>query len=94
MIFVVTDGEDNSSRDTLEKVVQLLQQEGSPTVYTSGLLGDEEQPRARRALQILAERTGGIAFFSKTFGRSRSDQKNDGPRYSLPVYDWLQADKA
>jgi VWFA-related protein len=29
------------------------------------LLGDEHQKRARRALQELAERTGGISFFPK-----------------------------
>jgi len=66
VIFLVTDGEDNASRDTLEQVVQALQQEGGPTVYAIGLLGEEKQRHARRALQLLAQRTGGIAFFPKT----------------------------
>ncbi len=66
VIFVVTDGEDNASRDSLEQAVQALQQEGGPTVYAIGLLGGEKERRARRALQILAQRTGGIAFFPKT----------------------------
>jgi Ca-activated chloride channel family protein len=66
VVFVVTDGEDNASRDSLEQAAQALQQEGGPTVYAIGLLGGEKERRARRALQILAERTGGIAFFPKT----------------------------
>lgn len=66
VIFVVTDGEDKDSRESLEQAVQVLQQEGGPTIYAIGLLGEEKQRRARRALQLLAQRTGGIAFFPKT----------------------------
>jgi Ca-activated chloride channel homolog len=67
VLFVVTDGEDNASRETLEQAVKQLQDENGPTVYAIGILGDEEHPkRARRALEILAQRTGGIAFFPKT----------------------------
>ena len=67
VLFVVTDGEDNASTESLEQAVRNLQQENGPSVYAIGLLGDEEHPkRARKALQILAERTGGIAFFPKT----------------------------
>jgi len=67
VLFVVTDGEDNASSETLEKAVQQLQQENGPAVYAIGILGDEEHPRrAKRALEIIAERTGGIAFFPKT----------------------------
>ena len=67
VLFVVTDGEDNASSETLEQAVKQLQQENGPSVYAIGILGDEEHPkRARRALQIIADRTGGIAFFPKT----------------------------
>lgn len=67
VLFVVTDGEDNASRETLEQAVRRLQEENGPTVYAIGLLGGEEGTRrARRALQTLAERTGGIAFLPKT----------------------------
>jgi Ca-activated chloride channel family protein len=67
VLFVVTDGEDNASSETLEQAVRQLQQENGPSVYAIGILGDEEHPkRARKALQIIAERTGGIAFFPKT----------------------------
>jgi VWFA-related protein len=67
VLFIVTDGEDNASNENLEQAVKFLQQEGGPSVYAIGILGDEEHPkRAKRALEILAQRTGGIAFFPKT----------------------------
>jgi Ca-activated chloride channel homolog len=67
VLFVVTDGEDNASRETLEQAVKQLQEENGPSVYAIGILGDEEHPkRARRALDIIAQRTGGIAFFPRT----------------------------
>jgi Ca-activated chloride channel homolog len=67
VLFVVTDGEDNASRETLEQAVKQLQEENGPSVYAIGILGDEEHPkRARRALEIIAQRTGGLAFFPGT----------------------------
>src|SRR5215472_8217611 len=67
VIFVVTDGEDNASSETLEQAIKQLQQENGPSVYAIGILGDEEHPkRAKKALQILSDRTGGISFFPKT----------------------------
>lgn len=67
VIFVVTDGEDTASSQSLEQAVKRLQAENGPTVYSLGILGDEEHPkRAKRALQVMADRTGGIAFFPKT----------------------------
>jgi Ca-activated chloride channel homolog len=67
VLFVVTDGEDNASRETLEQAVKQLQEENGPSVYAIGVLGDEEHPkRAKRALEIITQRTGGLAFFPKT----------------------------
>src|ERR1700734_3842580 len=66
VLFVVTDGEDNASRETLEQAVKQLQGENGPSVYAIGILGDEDHPkRARRALEIITQRTGGLAFFPK-----------------------------
>src|SRR5207247_9540843 len=64
--LVVTDGEDNASRESLEQAVHRLSEENGPTVYAIGILGEEKARRARRALQTMAERTGGIAFLPKT----------------------------
>ena len=67
VLFVVTDGEDNASNESLEQAVRRLQDENGPQVYTIGILGDEEHPkRAKRALEIISQRTGGMAFFPKT----------------------------
>jgi len=66
VLLVVTDGEDNESQESLEQAIRRLQEENGPTVYALGLLGEEKQRRARKALQLMAEKTGGIAFFPKT----------------------------
>lgn len=67
VLFVVTDGDDNESAETLEQAVRRLQGDGGPTVYAIGILEKEEHPKhAKRALQIMSERTGGLAFFPKT----------------------------
>jgi len=62
ILFVVTDGEDNASRSTLEEAVRSLQQENGLTVYAIGLLGEERRTRAREALETIAQRTGGLVF--------------------------------
>jgi len=66
VLFVVTDGEDNASRESLEQAIKRLQQENGPTVYAIGLLGEEKARRARRALETIAQGTGGIAFLPRT----------------------------
>jgi len=65
VLLVVTDGEDNASRESLEQAIRRLQAENGPTVYTIGLLGEEKQRRARRALAEMSEQTGGVSFFPK-----------------------------
>ena len=67
VIFVVTDGDDNESSETLEQAVRRLQAVNGPTVYAIGILeGEDHAKHAKRALQIMCERTGGIAFLPKT----------------------------
>jgi VWFA-related protein len=63
VLLVVTDGEDNASRESLEQAIRRLQEENGPTVYTIGLLSEEHSKRAKRALRQMAEESGGIAFF-------------------------------
>ena len=67
-LLVVTDGEDNASRESLEAAIRRLAVDGGPTVYTIGILGEEgrrAEKVAKRALTAVAERTGGVSFFPK-----------------------------
>jgi Ca-activated chloride channel family protein len=88
VLFVVTDGEDNASRETLEQAVKQLQDENGPAVYAIGILGEEEHPkRAKRALEIITQRTGGVAFFPKTLDEvdeiSRSVARDIRNQYTI-----------
>jgi Ca-activated chloride channel homolog len=65
VLLVVTDGEDNASRESLEQAIRRLQAENGPTVYTIGILGEEKARRARRALSAMSEQSGGVSFFPK-----------------------------
>lgn len=66
VVFVVTDGEDTASQESLEEAVRRLQEENGPTVYAIGLLGEEKSRRAKRALETLAKSTGGLAFLPRS----------------------------
>lgn len=76
VLLVITDGEDNGSRYTLEELVSYLQK-GTTLVYTIGILGETEPGglfkvrgggprRARKVLEQLAQVSGGQAYFPKT----------------------------
>jgi Ca-activated chloride channel family protein len=67
VIVVITDGNDNASNVSLEKVVARSNQ-GDTLVYAIGLFTDEERreaAKARRALKELTSATGGLAFYPK-----------------------------
>lgn len=68
VLIIVTDGEDNASSLNLEQTIRRVQDLQGPVVYSIGLLFGEddhgqEGRRARRALQLLSDETGGLAFF-------------------------------
>jgi len=76
VLLVVTDGEDNASRYTLEELTRYAQKSNA-VVYTIGLLGGEEPGglfkikrsgtrRAAKVLEKLAEITGGQPYFPKS----------------------------
>ena len=65
VLLVVTDGEDNTSRYTLEKTVREIQKTDT-VIYTIGLLSQESKKSAktaRRALVAIAQASGGVAYF-------------------------------
>jgi Ca-activated chloride channel homolog len=71
VIVIITDGEDNASTLNLEQAIHRVQQLSGPVIYTVGLLFGDEMTRgevrhARRALEMLSQETGGIAFFPKS----------------------------
>lgn len=70
VLVVVTDGVDNASMVTLEKLVMTAQQSGV-LIYAVGLLTEEDAhdaKKAKRELQTLVQATGGDAFFPKELG--------------------------
>jgi Ca-activated chloride channel homolog len=65
VLVVVTDGEDNTSRNTLEKTIREIQKTDT-VIYTIGLLGEENKrsaKAAKRALLAIAQASGGAAYF-------------------------------
>jgi Ca-activated chloride channel homolog len=63
VLLVITDGQDNMSRATLQEASRRLQQANGPTIYAIGLLGSGLRGEGRDALQHLASSTGGVAYF-------------------------------
>jgi Ca-activated chloride channel homolog len=65
VLLIVTDGEDNTSRNSIEKTIREIQKTDT-VIYTIGLLGEENKKSkkgARKALKEIAEASGGLAFF-------------------------------
>jgi len=67
VLVVVTDGNDNTSTESLEGLVRKAQH-SEVLIYCIGLLSDEEPREARsakRALKSLAEASGGLDYYPK-----------------------------
>src|SRR5437867_7335417 len=54
VLLVVTDGEDNASRNSLEKMIREIQKTDT-VIYTIGLLGQDNKKEAKRALKVLEQ---------------------------------------
>src|SRR5579872_612022 len=70
VLLVVTDGEDNTSHNSLEKTLREIQKTDT-VIYTIGLLGEENKKnakRAKRALEDIAKASGGLSFFPENVG--------------------------
>ncbi len=67
VLLVITDGNDNTSNESLEQLYRKAQQSGV-LIYSIGLL-NEEEPReakkAKHALKSLAEASGGMDYYPK-----------------------------
>lgn len=70
VLVIVTDGNDNASATSLERVVQRAIQ-SEVLIYAVGLLEEEqrhEAAKAKRALKELTSATGGMSFYPKEIG--------------------------
>jgi Ca-activated chloride channel homolog len=68
VLLVITDGNDNASTISLEKLVGRAQQ-SEVLIYCIGLLNEEERHEARlakRALDSISRDSGGVAFYPKS----------------------------
>ncbi len=92
VLLIVTDGEDNASRKSLETTVQEAHRSDA-VVYAIGLLSQESKraaKKARQALTALTTATGGLAFFPENVqdvealsGQIAHDIRN---QYTLAYY--------
>ena len=67
VLLVITDGNDNASTISLEKLVNRAQQD-EVLIYAIGLLNEEEHREAKiakRALDALTRESGGLSFYPK-----------------------------
>ncbi|MGA2987954.1 MAG: VWA domain-containing protein [Terriglobia bacterium] len=82
VLLVITDGDDNASRYTLEELMEKAQK-SSTVIYTIGLLGSDETSnlfkirggeahRAAKVLKELADVTGGETYFPKSLDEVES----------------------
>jgi Ca-activated chloride channel family protein len=65
VLLIVTDGEDNTSHNSLEKAVREIQKTDT-VIYAIGLLSEESKKsakRAKRALEEITKASGGLAYF-------------------------------
>ncbi|MCX6621707.1 MAG: VWA domain-containing protein [Acidobacteria bacterium] len=69
VLLVITDGNDNTSTMTLEKLVQKANDSDIPiSIYSIGLLNEEEKreaKKAERSLNALTKSSGGLAYYPK-----------------------------
>ena len=74
VLLIITDGNDNASNTSLEKVVGRSNQMET-VIYAIGLFTEEEKheaAKARRALNELTSTTGGLAFYPKEVSEVQS----------------------
>jgi Ca-activated chloride channel homolog len=66
VLLVITDGQDNMSRETLQDAMKKMQSNKGATLYAIGLTDEGMTRSGRDALQSLAASTGGVAFFPQS----------------------------
>jgi Ca-activated chloride channel homolog len=62
VLIVISDGGDNASRASLDRVLTLAE-ESSAAIYTIGVFDEDDADRNPKVLRRLAQETGGEAYF-------------------------------
>jgi len=87
VLLVITDGEDNMSRETLQDALRKLQSSKGATLYAIGLMNEGMTRSGREALQNLAASTGGGAYFPQNLDEvdsiTRSIARDIRSQYTL-----------
>ena len=87
VLLVITDGQDNMSRETLQDALRKLQSSKGATVYAIGLTNEGMTRSGREALQNLAVSTGGGAYFPQNLDEvdsiTRSIARDIRSQYTL-----------
>lgn len=69
VLLIITDGDDDASTLNLQQAIRRVQDLHGPEIYSIGLLyndsGDEART-ARKALELLSQETGGLAYFPRS----------------------------
>lgn len=66
VLLVITDGQDNMSRETLQDTLRKIQSNKGAVLYAIGLTTDTQTRAGRDALMSLAASTGGAAYFPQS----------------------------
>lgn len=69
VLLIITDGEDNASTLDLQQAIRRVQDLHGPEIYSIGLLyadSGADAGRARHALEMLSDQTGGLAYFPRS----------------------------
>ncbi len=69
VLLIITDGEDDASTLTLQQAIRRVQDLHGPEIYSIGLLyndSGQEARTARKALESLSNKTGGLAYFPRS----------------------------
>ncbi len=96
VLLVITDGNDNASNISLEKLVGRAQQ-SEVLIYCIGLLNEEERREARlakRALDAISRDSGGVAFYPKSPAEVDAIALAGGARNPQSIHHRLLADRS
>jgi Ca-activated chloride channel homolog len=87
VLLVITDGQDNMSRETLQDTLRKLQSNKGATLYAIGLTNEGMTESGKEALQDLASSTGGAAYFPEDLDQvdyiTRSIARDIRSQYTL-----------